>query len=281
MILHIFNTFDKNNWKPFVAALLLCGPAWGLEDGLRWLLIPVHSHCVHPPNRHIIAHPQLRQGPHPQAGARHPLKLYTSKKQIFSYKSFDNWMYCSMTMFFLFKNGRQGQFQIKFVRLHVPSNRTGHSLLIIKELIRELPVIHSHVGGRCTLSAASKWASLELLLDLRSLLLFCTSFTLEVGLINDQSAVLKSNRSSFSVLHLLCATYTNVRDPRFVCEVCSKCRTSNGSSDFRSAKGVHWSVKEVHLCVQNLFERCTRSAGLKKHFTLNEERKSKNKHGST
>ncbi len=32
------------------------------------------------------------------------------------------------------------------------------------------------------------WASLELLLDLRSLHLFCTSVTLDMGLINGQSA---------------------------------------------------------------------------------------------
>ena len=36
-----------------------------------------------------------------------------------------------------------------------------------------------------------KWASLELLLDPRSLHLFRTSFTLEVGLINGQSADLR------------------------------------------------------------------------------------------
>ncbi len=48
-----------------------------------------------------------------------------------------------------------------------------------------------------------KWASFELLLDLRSLHLFRTSFTLEVGLMNGQSADLHSTHfSSWPSLHL-------------------------------------------------------------------------------
>ncbi len=66
---------------------------------------------------------------------------------------------------------------------------------------------HTHVGGRCTVSVALKWASLELLLDLRSLHLFCTSFALEMGLINGQSADLRGP-TEVQRKHILSAALT-------------------------------------------------------------------------